>query len=66
MNARGIPPATQQVFTVLVCPGWAGGGSTYPGWGVPTLVRGYLPWLGGTYPGQGTFPGEGVWTDKCL
>ena len=50
MNARGIPPAAQQVFAELICLG-----------GVPTLVPtldrgtypgqgwGYLPWLGGTY-----------------
>ena len=25
----------------------AGEGGTYPGWGVPTLARGYLSWMGG-------------------
>ena len=65
VNARGIPPAVQQVFAVLICPG----GGTYPGWergtchdkgsnyhgrvGVPTLAGEYLPWLWGTYPGRG-------------
>ena len=29
VNARGIPPATQQVFAVLICPGGTRG--TYPG-----------------------------------
>ena len=34
--------------------GGGGGGHTYLGWGrVLNLARGYLPWLGGTYLGQG-------------
>ena len=45
---EGIPPAAQQVFTVLICPG------VYLPWlGVPTLARGYLPWLGGYLPWLG-------------
>ena len=43
VNARGILPATQQVFTVLICPGWGGGEGFLPWLGVPTLARGYLP-----------------------
>ena len=57
MNARGTLPTAQQLFTVLICPGWVGGG------GLPTLAGGYLPWpeevptlAGGTYPGQGWGP----------
>ena len=66
VNAKGILPAMQQVFAVLICPGR----------GVPTLGEGYLPWLGvptlargiptlagGTYPGWGT---PLVLTDKHL
>ena len=73
MNGGGIPPAAQQVFAVLICPGRRGRGATYPDWGegylpwlggqwVPTLAGGYIPWPGGggTYPGQGdTYPGWG-------
>ena len=74
VNARGTPPAAQQVFAVLICPGSRGQGvptlagrrGTYPGWGegVPTLAGGHLPWPGGggNYPGQGkrgTYFGQG-------
>ena len=45
VNARGIPPATQHMFAVWICP---------EGGGVPTLAGGYLSWPGGTYPGWGT------------
>ena len=38
MNTRGIPPAVQQVFAMLICPGRDGGGGTYPGWGTPPGV----------------------------
>ena len=104
MNARGISPAAQQVFAVLICPGGvptlAGGvptlvgvstqargiptrgggylplpgrylplpGGNYLGWGVPTLARWHLPWLGGggTYSGWGTPPPPGCGqTDAC-
>ena len=48
VNARGIPPAVQQVLC---------GEDTYPSERVPTLARGYLPWPGGTYLGwQGYLP----------
>ena len=75
MNARGILPATQQVFAVLICPSQGAGvptlaGGTYPGgylpWlGVPTLAAGYLPWPGGVpTQARGTYPGRG--TDRRL
>ena len=57
VNARGIPPAAQQMFTVLIWPGRDGG-------------RCYLPWLGGEYllwPGgtcQGRYLPSGPGQDR--
>ena len=56
MNARGILPAAQQVFAVLICCDWEGGGGL-PGDGGTYLAGGgreYLPWLGGR--GMGYLP----------
>ena len=59
-NARGTPTAVYQVLHLLPYP--AGGGGAYLGrGGVPTLVEGYLPWLGGYLPWPGgTYLGWGV------
>ena len=71
MNARGIPPAAQQVLPVLVAEGeYTYTGRRYLPWqGVPTL-EGVPTLAGGNYPIQGRYPlsgpGQGryLWTDK--